>query len=103
MRIVAALVAREVGRNDHGAVAGGGGREELVHPRVVVGAVVEDDLRVGDGAGGGGASLEQMRVVVRVVEDAGHGHMAAADLGGEVAIEVFGCDDADRVGSDGQG
>jgi hypothetical protein len=41
--------------------------------------------------------LEQMRVLVGVAEDAGHLHVRTADLLGDVAVEVLGGDDADRL------
>ena len=42
-----------------------------------------------------------MRILVRVVEDAGDRDLAAADLPGDVAIKVFGGDDFDRLGRRG--
>jgi hypothetical protein len=72
------------------------GREQLRHPRVVVDAVVDHDPRGRDGARDRWAGLEQMRVLVRIAEDAGHAHVGAADLAGDVAVEVLGRDDRDR-------
>lgn len=39
-----------------------------------------------------------MWVLVGVAEDAGHGNIGAADLLGNVAIEVFSGDDIDGIG-----
>ena len=38
-----------------------------------------------------------MRVLVGAGQDAGHGHLRAADLPGDVAIEIFGRDDGNRL------
>ena len=97
MRIVARLLADQVGGNDGRAVRLGRCREQLVHPRIVVGAVVDDDLGIGDGARRRRAGLEEMRIVVGIGKDAGDGDMAAADLAGEVAIEILGRHDVQLV------
>ena len=79
---------------------------QLVHPRVVVGAVDDDDLRVGDLPHDARRGLEQMRILVGIVHDAGDGDPVAADLPGDVAVEILRRDDGDRrVGGEraGQG
>ena len=73
-------------------------REQLLHPGIVVDAVDDHDLGVGERLGGLRARLEQMRVLVRIGEDAGHGDIVAADLAGDVAIEILGGDDLHRIG-----
>ena len=77
------------------------GGEQLCHPRIVVDAVDDDDLRLGERLGGRGAGFEQMGVVVGAGEDAGHRHVGAADLGGDVAVEVLRRDDFDGTGKRG--
>ena len=98
MRIVAGLAADELRDDDLLAAGGLVGAEQLLHPGVIVDAVDDDDLRVGERLRGLGARLEQMRVLVRIAEDARHGDGVAADLAGDVAVEVLGGDDLHRVG-----
>ena len=77
------------------------GAEQLLHPGIVVDAVDDHDLRGGERLGGLGARLEQMRILVRIAEDAGHRDVVAADLAGDVAVEILGGDDLHRVGERG--
>ena len=65
MRIVASLVADELPDDDLLAAGGLVGAQQLLHPRIVVDAVDDDDLGVGERLGGVGARLEQVRILVR--------------------------------------
>ena len=89
VRIVAGLLVHEVGGDDHDAAGPGRHREQLFHPRIVVGAVVDDDLRGGDLADDGGRGLEQMRVLVGIAQDAGDRDPVAADLLRDVAVKIL--------------
>lgn len=46
----------------------------------------------------GGAYLEQMRILIRIVQNAGHQGVGTADLMGNVTIQIFGSDDPERIG-----
>jgi hypothetical protein len=85
------------------AVTGRGGRQELVHPRIVVGAVDDDDPRIGDLARDARRGLEQMWVLIGVRHDADDGDPVAADLAGYVAIEVLRRDHGDPAAILGSG
>jgi len=74
------------------------GAEQLLHPRIIIDAVDDHDLRLGERLRSLGARLEQMRVLVRTAEDAHHRDSVTADLAGDVAVEVLGGDDPHRVG-----
>ena len=63
--------------------------QQLLHPGVVVGAVENRDLRAGDLAHDARRGLEQMRVLVGIVHDADDRDPVAADLAGDVAIEIL--------------
>ena len=97
MRVVAGLLSDQIGDDDRFAIGRTGGPEEFLHPRVIVDAVIDDDARARDVPAHRGTDLEQMRVLVGIVEDAGHRDVGAADLLGDVAVEVLGRDDLDRV------
>jgi len=73
-----------------------GGAEQPGHPWVVIGAVVHHDARILERAGGLRAGLEEVRVLVGVAEDTRHADVRAADLLGDVAVEILGRDDLDR-------
>ena len=98
VRIVARFVANQ--RADHDLLAPRRlvGAEQLLHPGVVVDAVDDDHLGVGERLRRLGARLEEMRVVVGVRENARHRDIVAADLCRKVAVEVFGRHDLHRVG-----
>ena len=61
----------------------------FVHPGVVVGAVVDDDSGGRELAQHRGRGLEQMRVLVGIAHDADHLDLQAADLVGDVAVEIL--------------
>ena len=103
MRIVAGLAADQRADEDFLAARGLVGGQQLFHPGVVIDAVDDHDLGVGERLGGLGARLEQMRVLVGIGQDAGDGYVGAADLRGEVAIEVLRGDDLDGIGESGRG
>ena len=102
MRIVARLAADERADHDRLAARRLVGGEQLLHPGIVVDAVDDDDLGVGQRLGGLGARLEQMRVLVGIGQDAGDGDIGAADLGGDVALEILGGDDLHGIGESGR-
>ena len=89
MRIVAGLSVHQLGGDDHFAVRLRRRTQQLFHPGVVVGAVDDRDLRARDLARDSGRGLEQMRVLVRAVHDAGDRDPVAADLARDVAVEIF--------------
>ncbi|CAM2152069.1 hypothetical protein PT2222_270105 [Paraburkholderia tropica] len=89
VRIVARFLADEVRRDDGRALAALGRAEQLAHPRVVVGAVVDHHARVLERARRLRARFEQVRVLIRIAQDARHAHVRAADLLDDVAIEVL--------------
>ena len=95
MRIVARLSVQEVSRNDRATVGLRRCGEELLHPRIVVGTVVNDDLCAGDLADDGRRDLEQVRVLVGIAHDAGDGNLLAADLPSHVAVKILRCHDRD--------
>ena len=104
MRIVAGLLADELGDVDDDAAGTRRRAEQLLHPRVVVGAVEDDDLRIGDLAHRARRGLEQMRVLVGIAHDADDGDPVAADLPGDVAVEILRRDDGESgVGGAGAG
>ena len=51
MRVVAGLLPDQIGDDDRLAIGRAGGREEFLHPRVIVDAVVDDDARARDRPG----------------------------------------------------
>jgi hypothetical protein len=85
----------EVGRDDGDATGLRRRAEHLFDPGVVAGAVVEDDLRGRDLADDRRRNLEQVRVLVRVVQDADDCHPVAADLPDNVSVEILSRDDFD--------
>ena len=89
VRIVAGLLVHEIGGDDHNAPGLRRHLEQPFHPRVVVGAVVDDHLRRGDLADDGRRGLEQMRVLVGIAQDAGDRNLVAADLLRHVAVEIL--------------
>ena len=97
MRIVAGFLPDQIGDDNRLALGRACGPEQLLHPRVVINTVVDDDARGRDIPADRRTHLEQMRVLVGVAEDAGHLHVRTADLLGDVAVEVLGGDDADRL------
>ena len=97
MRIVAGLLADELGNLDRDAAGGAGCRQQLGHPGIIVGAVVDDDPRRRETARRRGTRLEKVRILVRVGEDAGDFHSGAAHLLRDVAIEILGRYDGDRL------
>ena len=89
VRIVPGLLVHEVGGDDHDASGPGRHLEQLFHPWVVVGAVVDDDLGRSDLAHDGGRDLEQMRVLVGIAQDAGDRDPVTADLLRNVAVKIL--------------
>ena len=73
--------------------------EKLVCPGVVSGAVDDDDPSVGNTAHHRGRSLEQVRILIRIVEDTDDLGVASADPLRDAAIDVLGRDNSDRAGS----
>src|SRR6185437_16723935 len=61
-------------------------------------AVDDDDSSIGNTAHHRGRSLEQMRILIRIVEDADDLGVTTANPLGDAAIDVFGCDDLDGSG-----
>ena len=74
---------------EHRPAAAVGGQQAR-HPRVVAGAVLDRHLGVGQRPGVGCRRLVGMGVGVRVVDDAHHVGVGAADLGDDAAPEVLG-------------
>ena len=102
MRIVARLAADELGDHDRPAAGFLVGAEQLLHPGIVVRAVDDNDPGVGQRLRGLRARLEEMRILIRIGQDAGDRNIGAADLGGDVAIEILGRDDLHGVGECGR-
>ncbi len=75
---------------DHDPRVPGIGAEERLHPGVVAGAVLDDDLGLGQRRGVGGARLEEVGIGVGVGDQRGHADVAPAELAGDVAPEVLG-------------
>ena len=99
MRVVAGLPVHEVGHDDDLAVRRSRGGEQLRHPGIVVGAVVDHDGGGRQEAGDGRARLEQMRVLVGIAEDAGDAGVGAGELLRHVAVEILCSHDAEPRGS----
>ena len=95
MRIVARLPVHEVGHDDDLAVRRPRGGQQLRHPGIVVGAVVDHDRGGRQEAGDRWARLEQMRILVGVAQDAGDRGVGAGELLRDVAVEVLRRHDAD--------
>ena len=95
MRVVAGFLAHEVGDDDCLAVGAASGAQQLLHPGIVADAAVDDDLSRRDFACDRGACLEQMRVLVRVAQNARDFRAPAADLLGDITVEVLGSHNAD--------
>ena len=89
MRIASGFCAGELRGIDDDAARPRRRGDELVHPRIVVGAVEDDDLRIGDLPHDAGRRLEQMWVLVRIVHDADNVDPVAAELARDVAVEIF--------------
>ena len=102
MRVVAGLAADQ--RADHDLLAAGRvvGAQELLHPRVVINAVDDDDLGVAERLRRLRTGFEQVRIVVGIGENAGHRDIRAADLARHVAVEIFRRDDFHRIGESGR-
>ncbi|EAY63849.1 Periplasmic solute binding protein [Burkholderia cenocepacia PC184] len=98
VRVVAGLLADEIGDDDRRALRLFRRAEQFAHPRIVVGAVVDHDLRVLERAGRLRARFEQVRVLIGIAEDAGDRDVAAADLRRDVAVEILRGDDVDGRG-----
>ena len=81
--------AHQVADVEHGPVPAVGG-QQLLHPGVVAGAVEHGHLGVGEGPGVGGRRLVGVRVGLRIIDDAHHVGVDAADLGGDASPEVLG-------------
>jgi hypothetical protein len=96
MRIVAGRLVHELRHLDRLAAGDRRRGEQLFHPGVVVRAVEDDDRRAGDRSRRRCAHLEEMRVLIGVAENADHGHLGAAELLGDIAIEILRCDNAQR-------
>ena len=89
VRIVAGLLVHEIRGDDRDPPGLRRHLEQSLHPRVVVGAVVDDQLGRGDFADDGRRGLEQMRVLVGIAQDAGDRNLVAADLLRHVAVEIL--------------
>ena len=91
------LASGQVGGRDHNAPRTRRRRQKLFHPGIVVGAIDDNDLRLGDLADSGWRCFEQMRILVRIAHDADDGDTVAADLACDVAVEIFCRDHADLI------
>ena len=90
MRIIPALSVHEVGRHDRDATGLGRCAEHLLDPGIVAGAVVEDDLRGRDLTDDRRRNLEQVGVLIRIIQDADDRYPVAADLLGNISVEILG-------------
>ena len=79
----------EIGGDDDGAVRASAKPQQLLHPRIVAGAVEHHDLRGRDLAHDGGRGLEQMRVLIGIVQDADDSDAVAADLARDAAVKIL--------------
>ena len=95
VRIVPGFTVHEAGGGDCRAPSARRHLQQFLDPGVVIGAVVDDDLRGGDLPDDGGRDLEQMRVLVGIAQDAHDRNPVAADLSRNVAVEILRRDDRD--------
>ena len=102
MGIVARFPLHQIGDDDDLAVRHRRGGEKIRHPRVVIGAAVDDEPGIGDRPRGRGTGLEGMRVLIRIGQDAGDLHRGPADLLRQIAVEILGGDDGEGLGMSGK-
>jgi hypothetical protein len=86
--------AESLGDCDHDSVIVRSGRLELLHEGVVAETVLNDQVRSCNREAVTCSRLEEMRIGVRVGEHGSHHDPSAADLPGDVAVEVLRSDDA---------
>src|SRR6202035_2434762 len=87
--VVAGLLAEQVGNREQLPARAGVGREQLLSP-IVVARTVEDDVIGGrERSRIGRAALVLVGIRIRVVDDAGHRDVRAAQLGRETTPEVL--------------
>src|SRR5467141_3639689 len=89
MWVVARLLVEQVGNREHLPARTGVGRQELLAPIVVAGAIQDDVVSGREGTRIGRAALVLVRVRARVGDDTRHRYMRAAQLGGDAAPEVL--------------
>jgi hypothetical protein len=78
-------------RSHHDVAAANGrrGREQLLHPGIVIGAVGDRDGGLRQRAGNGWTGFEQMRILVGIRQDAVDPTLRAGDLTGDITVEIF--------------
>ena len=87
----------KVSDDDHLPARGPGCSEKLAHPRVVIRAIVDCDPRSREFACHGRTRFEEVRILIRVAEDARDLDVLAANLRRELAVEVLGRDDGNPL------
>ena len=97
MRVVACLLAEQIGDVEDLAVAARVGVEQLLAPVVVAGAVEDHKVSFGEGACVVGVALVLMGVGVRVGDDGLDINLGAAKLRRDAAPEVLAGDHVERA------
>src|SRR5437660_11484005 len=97
MWVVARLLVEQVGNCEHLPARTRVGRQELLAPIVVAGAIQDDVVSGREGTCIGRAALVLVRVRAWVGDDARHRYMRAAQLGGDAAPEVLARDYLERL------
>jgi hypothetical protein len=69
-------------------------RQKLIHPRIVIGPIEDNDLRRTDLADDRRRCLEQMRILIGIAHYGDDVDQIAANLPSDVSIEIFRRDDA---------
>ena len=89
MLVIRQLVDRDVEALEEDPLRARRGGEKLVHPIVVAAAVLDDEIGLGDGLGVVHVRFVFVRIDIRVREDTRHGDLIAADLFGNVSVEIL--------------
>ncbi len=101
VRVVAGLVASQVGDRNRDAGRPWARGQQAIHPGVIIHAILDHDRGGGNRACDRRARLEQMRVLVGIAQDALDRRIRPGNLGGDVAVEIFGRNDPQLVGGEG--
>jgi hypothetical protein len=90
MLVIRQLGDRDVEALEENSLRARRGGKKLVHPIVVAPAILNDKIGFGYSLGVVHVRLVFVRIDIRVREDTGHADLIAADLFGNVSVEVFG-------------
>ena len=89
MLILRQLRNREVEALEEDPFRVRGGGQELIHPVVVAASVFDHEIRLGDGLGVVDARFVFVRIDIGIRQDARHLDPIAADLLGDVSVEIL--------------